>query len=293
MRVLSAKRFSPIGLDIGTGAIKMAQLEQIGERSRVVALAQYELSVASDAPEERLEAIRLGISNLVRRGIFQGRDLVLTLNSQQLFVQNIRLPQIAPEELEKVVRWEAEERLPDDFGDAEVRHLMAGEVRTGTGAGEGAESRHEVILLACRRKELNELIELLESQRLRPLAADIQACALVRASQASLRRKSDEQTGLLFLDVGCGMTKAVVTRGQEILLIKPLPMGGRSMDRLVARRLNLSPEDAAVIRRQWMDGETDGADPELSRAVGEAVRSEIESLANELLMCIRYHNVTF
>jgi type IV pilus assembly protein PilM len=125
------------------------------------------------------------------------------------------------------------------------------------------------------------------------VAVDIPACALLRASHPALRRKSDEQTGVLFLDMGAGMTTAVMARGPEILLIKPLPMGGRSMDRLVARRLNLSPEDAALARRQWADSEISDVDAELSRAVGDAVRSEIESLAAELLMCIRYHNVTF
>jgi type IV pilus assembly protein PilM len=288
-----SRRLSPIGLDIGTGSIKMAQLQWGAERNQVLALGQHELPQGLSSPEDRMEAIRFGIGELLNRRLFLGRNVVLSLNGQQLFVQNVRLPRLSAEELGKVVRWEAEERLPDEFGPAEVRHLVAGEVRSGSGASETADSRYEVILLACRRKVIDDLVNLLSSLRMRPIAIDIQACALVRATQLLLRRKTDEQTGLLFLDVGAGMSTAVVTRGSEIILIKQFPIGGQSMDRLVGRKLNLSLEDAGLARRQWRGGETEPVDSDLARAVGESVRSEIESLASEILMCIRYHSVTF
>jgi type IV pilus assembly protein PilM len=240
-----------------------------------------------------MSAVRQALTSQLRSTQFKGRDVVLSLNAQRLFIQNVRLPRLPDDEMLKVVRWEAEERLPEDFGDAEVRHLVAGDVRSPTAAGEGSEVRREVILLACRRKELHELVDLLESLRLRPIAIDVPACALARTSQTFLRRRADEQTSFLFIDMGAGASTAVVTRGSEILLIKPLPIGGLSMDKLVARKLKLTLEDGAQARRQWGDGDSSTIDPELARAVGEAVRSELEALAGELLMCIRYHAVTF
>jgi type IV pilus assembly protein PilM len=294
MRFLGSKRASPIGIDLGSRALKLAQLDCSGESPRVLALAQHALPLASEAPNERIDAIRQGLTDLLRSGLFYGRDAVLSLNPQQLFIQNVRLPRLPDDEMTKVVRWEAEERLPEDFGDAEVRHLVAGDVRNPTAAGEGSEVRREVILLACRRKELNELIDLLDSLRLRPLAIDAPACALARTTQTFLRRKADEQTPFLFIDVGAGVSTVVVTRGPEILLIKPLPISGLSMDKLVARRLKLSVEDAAQARRHWAGGTESGTiDLDLARAVGDAVRSEVEALAGELVMCIRYHSVTF
>ncbi len=292
MGFFSSRKLSPIGVEIGCRAIKMAQMEYGEGPGRVVALAQHPLPLA-ESPDERMKAIRNGMAGLLRGGGFKGREVVFGLNAQQLFIQNVRLPRLPDDEMAKVVRWEAEERLPEDFGDAEVRHLVAGDVRNPTAAGEGSEVRREVILLACRRKELNELIELLDSLRLVPTAIDVPACALARITQTFLRRKADEQTSFLFIDMGVGMSTAVVTRGSEILLIKPLPMGGLSMDRLVARKLKLTLDEAALARRQWAADAGDSIDPVLARAVGEAVRSEVEALAGELLMCIRYHSVTF
>lgn len=293
MPLFSSRRLSPIGIDIGTRSIKAAQLELGGERGRVVGLAQHLFPISFETPAARIEAVRFGLNNLHRTGIFKGRDVVLSLNSQQLFAQNVRIPRLPPEELTKVVRWEAEERLPEDFGEAEVRHLVAGDIRAPSNAGEGSEIRREVIVLACRRKDLQESITLLESLRFRPVAIDVSALAMARATQSMMRRKADEQSAFLFIDMGAGMSTAVVARGHEILLIKPLPMAGQSMDRLVARKLKLSLEDAALARQQWGNSDESVIDPNLARVVGDAVRGEIEMLAGELLMCVRYHSVTF
>ena len=290
---LFSSQLSPIGIDIGTRSIKAAQLELGGERSRVVALAQHALPINLESAADRAEAVRFGLSNLQRMSAFKGRNVVLSLNSQQLFVQNVRVPRLPDDELTKVVRWEAEERLPDGFGEAEVRHLVAGDIRAPSNSGEGSEIRREVIVLACRRKEIQDSIALLESLRLRPMAIDVPALAMARTCQTMLRRKADEQSAFLYVDIGAGMSTAVVARGQEILLIKQLPTAGQSMDRAVARKLRLSIEDAAQARQQWANKDDGAIDPDLGRVVVEAVRAEIETIAGELLMCVRYHSVTF
>jgi type IV pilus assembly protein PilM len=287
-----SRQLSPIGIDIGTRCIKAAQMDFAGERPRVVALAQHTLPFPAESSEERIEAVRSGLQVVMRSGQFRGKEVVLGLNTNQLFVQNVRVPRLPDEELSKVVRWEIEERLPEDFGDAEVRHLIAGDIRATASSGEGTEIKREVIVLACRRKEIQELIALLESLNLRPRAIDVAACALVRVSHTMLRRRVDEQSAFLFIDMGAGGTTAVVTRGVDILLMKSLPVGGITMDRIVARKLKLSLEDASLARRQRISDDAAG-DADLARVVGEAVRGEIESLAAELLMCVRYHSVTF
>lgn len=291
MGLFKSHRFSPIGIDLGSRTLKLTQVGFESGRPRIQAIGQQMIPLSIESPDERRSAVREALINIVNTSRFSGRDCVLALNPQQLFIQNVRLPRLPEDEMLKVVRWEAEERLPDDFGEAEVRHLVAGDVRSTPGAPDGSEVRREVILMACRRKELHEIVDLLEDLRLQPIAVDVPACAVARTAQLFLRRKVDEQNSYLIIDMGAGMSTAVVTRGQEILLIKPLPIGGTSMDKLVARKLKLRIEDAASARRQWSD--SNDMDPNLARAVSDAVRAEVEALAGEILMCVRYHSVTF
>jgi type IV pilus assembly protein PilM len=291
MAIFGGGRLSPIGIDIGARTLKLVQVQFGSDRDYVVAAARHVFAPESDDAPDRTEIVRTALRDILRSGAFKGKSVVVGLNARQLFVQNVRLPRLPEDEMSKVVRWEAEERLPEDFGDAEVRHLVAGQIRGG-GGGEGAEAKQEVILLAARRQAVQQMIRLLESVRLRPLAIDIPASALVRAAQLTARRKTDEQNGMLLVDVGAGMTTAVMSRGSEILLIKQLAIGGYSMDHVVARKLNLSLDNASAARQQW-GAQSEAMDPDMARAVGEAVRPEIETLAGELLMCIRYHGITF
>lgn len=284
-------RYTPIGLDLGSRVMKLAQMRRRGERLEVTALARIELPAHPSDPEARIAAERDALREILTRGQFRGRQVVMTLGAQQLFVQNVRLPRLASDELLKVARWETDERLPEEFGPAEMRHLVAGEIRPG-GNQPDAEPRQEIILLAARRNDVDTLIGLAETARLQPVAIDLAPCSLVRTYQSLLRRKSDEQCGLLFIEVGATSTTLVFTRGTDILLIKPLPIGGQSFDNAVARRLVLEPPAAANVRRQSeaADGSI-GGDAVLT--IADAVRGEIENLATELAMCVRYHNVTF
>ena len=74
----------------------------------------------------------------------------------------------------KVVVWEAEERLPYPTAEAEIQHLIAGEVR------QNANVKQEVILLACRHEAINRHILLLVEAPLTPLAIDAEPCAALR-----------------------------------------------------------------------------------------------------------------
>jgi len=295
MRWLFNSKYSPIGLDIGSDTIKLAQLELSSTRPLVVALAQRRLPVAmEDADEEqRAELLKQTVASLLAEAGVRGRQVILCINGSQLFVQNLRLAASEEEaEFDRLVHEEAQQRLPAEFGEAEIRHLLAGEVHGTHHTGEPGELRHEVIVLACRRRDIDSLISLAERLRLRPQGLDVPQCALARVVTSTMRRKSDESQCLLILDLGANGTDVIITRGQSVLMIKRLPLGGRSMDRQVARRLELSLLDAAALRRQCQE-QPEQVEAELLRVVDETVRAHVESLSGEIIRCVRYYSVTF
>ncbi|HID21053.1 MAG TPA: hypothetical protein EYP14_01450 [Planctomycetaceae bacterium] len=294
MNWLWGSKYTPIGLDIGTDTIKLVQLELSGPRPRVVALAQRrmpELDEEADEPQ-RSEQLKQAVAALLSESGVRGRQVTLCMNGTQVFVQNLRVPAGAEEQLEGIVQTEAEQRLPGEFGEVEIRHLLAGEVRGTQHGGEPVELKHEVIMLACRRRDIDSLIALAERLRLKPQGLDVPQCALARVVTSTMRRKSDEHQCLLILDLGASGTNVIVTRGQSVLMIKPLPIGGRLIDRQVAKRLDLSLPDAAALRQQCQD-QPDQIEDELLRVVDETVRAHMEALGREVIRCVRYHSVTF
>lgn len=281
-----ARRYTPIGVDIGSRSVKLAQLSADG--ARLVELARWDLPTeAPSEPAARAEQVTEALRRACEGRKFHGREAVLSLGPRELFVQNVRLPKVPGDELEKLVRADAAERVPFPIDEAEIRYLEAADVR------QGDQTRREVVLLACHRPVLDELLKMVEAAGLRPVAVDVEPAALLRCYSNQYRRDDDKQQRSLFVHVGALSTAVVVAQDSEALFIKYLDIGGQHFDEAVARNLAMPLDDAWALRRHNGDRRADQQDPEVALGVMESVRPLYERLANEISLCLRYQSVTF
>ncbi|NOX56090.1 MAG: hypothetical protein GXP27_16940, partial [Planctomycetes bacterium] len=157
MIALKRVQTCPIGLHLGPRSVTLIQLAGPPEQRSIFAMAYAPLPGTDGvAPADRDRMIVETIRQLLSGHRFRGGQVVSCLGSEELFLQNVRLPQLPAEEVDKVVQWEAEERLPYPVGEAEIRHLVAGEVR------QDANIKQEVILMACHRGVLKRHVGILE-----------------------------------------------------------------------------------------------------------------------------------
>jgi type IV pilus assembly protein PilM len=206
---------------------------------------------------------------------------------RELFIQNVRLPKSLPEDTAKLLQQEAASRLPFPLAEAEVRYVEAADVR------QGETLKREVILLACRRAALEQMLTVVQTAGLRPIAVDVEPLALLRCYSWQFRRDEDRQQRAMFVHVGSTNTAVTIAHGPEPLFIKYIDVGGQHMDEAVAAHLKMDLAAAATLRRHNGDRRSDQQDPEIARSVQEGVRPAIDRLASELSMCMRYHSVTF
>lgn len=282
-----SSRVSPIGLHLGPRSATLVQLAGEGDGREVRALARGELSCDENAsPEEQDRQVAAALRKLVADHSFQGRQIVSCLGGHELFVQNVRLPQLPPEEVEKVVSWEAEERLPYPVADAEIRHLLAGQVR------QDANVKQEVILLACHRGVIDRRVAVLEQAGLSPCAIDVEPCAIVRCLRHG-NGEASKGTRYSYLNLGQTETSVIFADEDQILFLKSIAQGGSHLDKAVARHLGLDLKEAARLRARVTASATLEETDEVHRSVIEAIRSPLESMASEIELCLRYHKVTF
>jgi type IV pilus assembly protein PilM len=283
MAWFSKKRVGPIGVDLGTRSIKLVQLSADG--TQLLEAARWDLPLESSTPtsDQVGEALRQACDG--RR--FRGRDAVLCLGWRELSIQNIRVPKGPPGELAHLVRQEAEGRFPFPPAETEMRFLDAGEVRTGDAI------RREVIVVACHRPVLEQMLAVIEAAELRPVAVEVEPLALLRCYNLQFRRDADQNRRVAFVHVGNAVTCFVIAQGADVVFMKYIEVGGKHFDEAVARNLKMELPEAWALRRHNGDRRADQQDPEIARSVAESVRPVVERLANEVSLCLRYHNVTF
>jgi|DewCreStandDraft_4_1066084.scaffolds.fasta_scaffold10006_2 type IV pilus assembly protein PilM len=286
-RWLTARRTGPIGIDLGSRSIKLVQLS--GDRSRLIEASRVELPPLPDSatPQEQADRLAEALGRGLKDRAFRGRDAVVCLGERQLFVQSFRVAKQTGPQLDRLVAQEAAGRVPFPLAEAELRYLEASDVR------QGDQTLREVIVFAAQRTLIQQVLDVIEAARLRPVAVDVEAAALARSYAAQYRREEDRQARALLVHVGHSRTLALVAQGDDLLFVKPIEIGGQHFDLAVARFLKMDLNEAILLRRHHGDRRAEDQDPEVARSLADALRSTLERLASELAMCIRYHSVTF
>ena len=281
------RRALPIGLDIGTSSLKMAQLSHEG--TQMVAAACWDLpesSAGAGNESVRQEAITEGIRELLIRHPFRGRDVVVGLSDRTLHIQQLRVPLSAgaASDLTKVLPREAADRLPFAWGEAEVRHVTIGEMR------HGESMWQEVVLLAAHRQTLGQIVDQVDEAGLRVVAMEPEACAIVRAYAHQFRRAEDDACRSLIVHIGHTRTLVLVADRTRFWFLKYLNIGGRDMDRALANQLGIDVRQARRLRSYQGARRSAERDPEVERTVSQAIRPLLQNLVRELRMCLRYYS---
>ena len=235
---LSTKRAGPIGVDIGSRSVKLLQFN--ADRSEIIDAVRWDLP--SGIPQDETaqdEAFIEGLRQARQGRDFRGKNAVLCLGAQHLYVQNIRVSKSSGDDLERLVRNEAEGKLPFAAQETDIRFLEAADVR------QGDTSKREVVLLACHQPVLHRLLQVVVNAGLRPLAVDVEPCAVLRCYASQFRRDEDKQHRVMF--VGASVRPSSLPRVRP-LFVKYIDISGRHFDEAVAKHLRMAlPE--AVARR--------------------------------------------
>jgi type IV pilus assembly protein PilM len=281
------RRHGPIGIDIGSRSVKLVQLAS--DFCRLVEAARWDFPASFDelSTEQRLEQVTEALLRAREGRRFRGRDAVVCLNHEHVFVQNLRLPKLMGEQLDALVEQQSSQRLPFPAEEAEIRFLDAGEVR------QSDNSLREVIVTACHRPALRRFLDTIENSKLHPVAVDIEPSAIVRSYSLQFNRDEDQDRRVMFVHVGYSNSVVVIAHGHRILFVKYIQSGGKQMDDAVAARLKMSATEASALRRHNGDRRRERQDPDVSRGIAQAIRPVVERLANEISLCSRYHSVTF
>ncbi len=281
-----------VGVDMGTTAVKMLQLQMSGGRLKVIGAARLQGPPAGSRDREWIpsEADLLGA---FRSGGFVGRRCVVCLPRNQVHVQTARLPKLSEREMPQAVAWEASHRFKLERQAMESDYIATGAVV------HGGESREETLVVAASHRSINARIDPLMAAGLRPLALETDFTALARFVSQQFRSKEPTPGVQAVVEIGSAGSSMIILRDEQICFFRQIAVSGAMLNRAVCEHLQLDEQAAAELRiaRLAAAGSTASAgstlDASTDRAVFEAVRSHLNDLAHEVVLCLRYYGVAF
>ncbi len=246
MGLFGRKRTS-IGLDIGSGFVKVVEVDHSGDQPEVSRVAMRAL--LPDAIVEG-EIMDYGLISDTVQGLFQelgrkGADVVTAVGGHDVIIKKIQMDRMKENDAREVIRWEAEQHVPFDIKSVELDFQILNPHEEGL--------QMDVLLVAAKRELVDNKVGLLQDAGVNPVVIDVDAFALHNAFEFNY---PEAMEGIIALvNVGHETTNVNILEDGVPILTRDIPFGSRRIREDLQRERGLTAEQAedVVQARETVD----------------------------------------
>ena len=266
-----SKSKSLVGLDIGSSAVKVVELKDLGKGRGFM----LENAVVESLSPEAIVDGAIMDAGLVIEAIqraFTGRklkasDVAIALSGHSVIIKKIAIPATSEEELAEVVPWEAEQYIPFDVEDVNLAYQV---LQDG-----GAEGNMDVLLVAAKKDKINDYTSVVTQAGRNPVLVDVDVFALQNCFE--MNYDAEAAGGTALINIGASTTNVAILKGTTSIFWRDISVGGSHYNDAIRKELNVTYEQAESLKR----GEVvEGVDPTsvqpILASVNEFVGAEIQ-----------------
>lgn len=266
------------GLDMGTTAMRAVQLKGSGPVKTLRAYGQVAAdgqSFASDSNLDRAKMVPI-IKQLLKQSGITSKNVAVNLPSDRVFTAVIDMDKMAPEELDKTMRYQADALIPTPLAESKVDWVVLGDSPKDS-------KKQEVLVSSVPNTVAVARLELLEAAGLNVIAIEPDSTALARSTLAY-----DSTAPQMALDMGNVTTDLLVAIGGVPRLSRALPFGSQSF--IQAVKAALSADDAQAQQYIYKFGLSKD---KLDGQVYNALISNVEGLMSEIDKSIKFFQARY
>jgi len=260
-----------LGLDIGSGAVKVLQLKDVKGTRKIERFGMKLLPTEMIVDGSIMDGLGvvMAIKELVDEQKLKNKSVALSLSGTSVIVKNISLPPMSEEELEKQIKFEAEQYIPFDINDVYLDfHILTPDDQRAEGQAE-----MNVLLVATKKDKLNDYANAVREAGLTPKVVDVDAFAIENMYCANYDVVPAELTALV--NIGASVMNINILSGGLSVFTRDITIGGSRYSERIQQALGVSPEDADAAQKRRHSGVNEVALNEAITAVDLEVATEI------------------
>ena len=283
------KKNQLVGLDIGSHAIKLVEIEdtkkgRILKNFGIIGLPQD--AIVEGAIKE-MEIVSSAIKTLYKNLRVKNKNVVTSISGYSVIVKKISIQKRGEAELDASIQDEAEQYIPFDINDVNLDY----EILSPPGE-EGPEKKGEadkglmdVMLVAAKKDIVEDYVSLLHLTGLSPAILDVDAFALQNAFELS----SESISGCYALvNVGAEELGINAIKNGVSIFTRDSSYGGYQINEAIMSKFDVSYEEAEKIKL----GGTK-IDLKDKRAIEEIFTSVITGWVNEIKRALDFLATTY
>lgn len=240
---LFGRKKTTIGLDIGSGLIKIAVIDHgrgEPELSKVVItplLADAIVEGEVMDPGIVTDAIR---SAMEQAGV-KSKEVVTAVGGRDVIIKKIQIERVKEQQARELMRWEAEQHVPFDMESVELDFQILDP--------DADSMEMSVLLVAAKRDLVENKMRLLTDAGLAPSMVDVDAFALHNAFEVNHPDAMNGVVGLI--NIGHEVTNINIMDEGVPLLTRDLTIGTRRFREDLQRERGLSTDEADALLRGY------------------------------------------
>ncbi len=230
-----------LGLDIGYGGIKLAEIRQEKGRARLVTYAYA--NVSSDRLDQSLLNDPQATADLVKKMIAKARvttkRTVAALPISAVFSSMLHVPTTDEKAIKQAVEAQAKKLIPLPLEEVALDTKLVDKIEKG----EAVKASSRVLMTAAPKSLVAKYVEIAKLAGLELKFLETEAFAEIR----SLIGK--DRATIMIVDIGSLRTNIVVVEKGIPFVMRSIATGGMAMTQTIARTLGIPPEQAETMKR--------------------------------------------
>ena len=229
-----------IGLDIGSGSIKAAE---IVETKHGGTLKNFGIiDIAHGAIEEGTinnpETVAESLRQLFKSSGFNENNVAVSIGGYSVIVKKIVVQTMAEEQLQETIHFEAEQYIPFDISDVNLDFQILGE-------SESNPNQMNVFLVAAKKEMLDDYINLMNLAGLNPCIIDVESFALQNSFEASYDAQNQD---VALIDIGASKTSLNILKNAASVFMRDVSLGCGQINQKIMSLIECSFEEAEQLK---------------------------------------------
>lgn len=261
-----------VGVDIGTGSIKMVQIET-GSKPVVscFAVAELPLELINNGFVRNSDAMISFIKGLVAKYDFNARHAVFTVGGRNAFVREIDMPEMPDEEMKQSVAWDSSQYVP-----YEADTYYVDSAKFGAYTNEGLQP---VLLVASPKDVIDSLLEISDALAWHTIGIDIEVLSAYRTLPRQLEN-------FVLLDIGRSYSMLTIFQNGAPVAQRSIPQGGQMFNAAIA---NGAGVDLTAAEKIKLEDELLLSSLETDKTKFAEFFNEVENLGREVRRTCEYY----
>ncbi|CAK8714838.1 type IV pilus assembly protein PilM [Desulfobulbus sp. F1] len=237
---MAKKEIPVVGIDIGSHAVKVCQVERVGKNGyQLLALGAAALSPGSvdDGVLQDAGDVAAAISELFKNLKIKNKRVGLSISGYSVIVKKINIEIENEEELDERLHQEAEQYIPFDINEVYLDFQVIKQAKSET-------ERSEVMLVAAKKEVIDNYLEMIEGLKLLPVLVDVDGFALENIWNTI----AGSEKNVCLVDIGASKMNINIIAGGASVLARDVVTGSDNLSQEIANTLEIDYEEAEKIK---------------------------------------------